>query len=93
MNLSNTLHDKEGEILSALQIEFKTLEPDQSFQTALTISGALNREELIENIKVGKNNAIRFLSQVNRSVKSEQRNKQEEAINKLNLQKSVDCNE
>lgn len=93
LNLSNTLHDKAGEILSALQIEFKTLEPDQSFQTALTISGALNREELIENIKEGKNNAIKFLSQVNRSVKSDQRNKQEEAFLKLNLQKSVDCND
>jgi len=93
LNLSNTLHDEAGEILSALQIEFKTLEPEQSFQTALTISGALNREELIENIKDGKNNAIKFLSQVNRSVKSEQRNKQEEAFLKLNLQKSVDCND
>jgi hypothetical protein len=93
LNLSNTLHDKAGEILSALQIEFKTLEPNQSFQTALTISGALNREELIDNIKEGKNNAIKFLSQVNRSIKSEQRNIQEEAFIKINLQKSVDCNE
>jgi len=93
LNLSNTLYDKAGEILSALQIEFKTLEPDQSFQTALTISGALNKEELIENIKEGKNNAIKFLSQVNRSVKSEQRNRQEEAFSKINLQKSVDCND
>jgi hypothetical protein len=93
LNLSNTIHDKAGEILSALQIEFKTLEPDQSFQTALTISGALSKEELIENIKEGKNNAIKFLSQVNRSVKSEQRNKQEEAFLKLNLQKSVDCHD
>lgn len=93
LNLSNTLYDKAGEILSALQIEFKTLEPDQSFQTALTISGALNKEELIENIKEGKNNAIKFLSQVNRSVKSEQRNRQEEAFLKINLQKSVDCND
>ncbi len=93
LNLSNTLHDEAGEILSALQIEFKTLEPDQSFQTALTISGALNREELIENVKEGKINAIKYLSQVNRSVKSEQRNKQEEAFLKLNLQKSVDCND
>ncbi|NVM44364.1 MAG: hypothetical protein HWN79_05555 [Candidatus Lokiarchaeota archaeon] len=93
LNLSNTLHDKAGEILSALQIEFKTLEPDQSFQTALTISGALSREELTENIKEGKNNAIKFLSQVNRSIKSEQRNKQEEAFLKLNVQKSVDCND
>jgi hypothetical protein len=93
LNLSNTLYDKAGEILSALQIEFKTLEPDQSFQTALIISGALSKEELIENIKEGKNNAMKFLSQVNRSVKSEQRNKQEEAFLKLNIQKSVDCAE
>jgi hypothetical protein len=93
LNLSNTLYDKPGEILSALQIEFKTLEPDQSFQTALTISGALSKEELIENIKEGKHNAIKFLSQVNRSVKSEQRNKQEEAFLKLSLQKSVDCDD
>jgi single-stranded DNA-binding protein len=76
-----------------LQIEFKTLKPDQSFQTALTISGALSKEELIENIKEGKNNAMKFLSQVNRSVKSEQRNIQEEAFIKINLQKAVDCNE
>lgn len=93
LNLSNTLHHEPGEILSALQIEFKTLEPDQSFQTALTISGALSKEELIENIKEGKHNAIKFLSQVNRSVKSEQRNKQEEAFLKLSYQKSVDCND
>ena len=93
LNLSNTLYDKAGEILSALQIEFKTLEPDQSFQTALIISGALSKEELIENIKEGKNNAMKFLSQVNRSVKSEQRNKQEDAFLKLNLQESVDCAE
>lgn len=93
LNLSNSLYAEPGEILSALQIEFKTLEPDQSFQTALTISGALNKEELIENIKLGKHNAIKFLSQVNRSVKSEQRNKQEQAFLKLNLTKSVDCDE
>jgi len=91
LNLSNTLHKGPGEILSALQIEFKTLEPDHTFQTALTISGGLSKEELIENIKAGKNNAIKFLSQVNRSVKSEQRNKQEEAFMKINLQESVDC--
>ena len=76
-----------------MQIEFKTLKPDQSFQTALTISGALKKEELIENINEGKNNAMKFLSQVNRSVKSEQRNIQEEAFIKINLQKAVDCNE
>ena len=93
LNLSNTLHGEAGEILSALQIEFKTLKPDQSFQTALIISGALSKEELIENIKEGKNNAMKFLSQVNRSVKSEQRNIQEEAFIKINLQKAVDCNE
>jgi len=93
INLSNTLHDRAGEILSALQIEFQTLEPNQSFQTALVISGALSKEELIGNIKEGKSNAMKFLSQVNRSIKSEQRNKQEEAFLKINLQKSIDCNE
>ena len=66
---------------------------EDKLKTALTISGAFNREELIENIEEGKNNAIKFLSQVNRSVKSEQRNKQEEAFLKLNLQESVDCND
>ena len=92
LNLSNTLHGKPGEILSALQIKFKTLEPDQSFQTALVISGGLSKEELIENINIGKNNAMKYLSQVNRSVKSEQRNKQEEAFNKINSFDSIDCN-
>jgi hypothetical protein len=33
------------------------------------------------------------LSQVNRSVKSKQRNEQEEAFIKLNLKEAVDCND
>ncbi|MHA1487644.1 MAG: hypothetical protein ACTSSC_10805 [Promethearchaeota archaeon] len=93
LNLSNTLYGQPGEILSALQIEFKTLKPDQSFQTALTISGALSKEELIKSINEGKINAMKFLSQVNRSIKSSQRNEQEEAFVKLNLKESVDCND
>ncbi|MFX1402142.1 MAG: hypothetical protein ACFE8V_12950 [Promethearchaeota archaeon] len=93
LNLTNTLHDGAGEILSALQIKFQTLTPDHTFQTVLTISGGLNKEELIQNIKEGKVNAIKYLSQVNRSVKSEQRNQQEEAFLKINLQEGVDCNQ
>jgi hypothetical protein len=93
LNLSNTLYKGKGEILSALQIEFMTLEPNHTFQTALIISGGLSREELTENIKDGKINAIKFLSQVNRSVKSEQRNIQAEAFIKINRQQSVDCND
>ncbi|MHA1669013.1 MAG: hypothetical protein ACTSV5_00390 [Promethearchaeota archaeon] len=92
LNLSNTLYGKPGEILSALQIKFKTLEPEQSFQTALVISAGLNKEELFENIIRGKNNAMKYLSQVNRSVKSEQRNKQEEAFININSFESFDCN-
>jgi len=91
LNLSNTLHEGPGEILSALQIEFKTLEPNQSFQTALVISGGFSKEELIENIKEGKKNAMKHLHQVNRSVKSESRNFQEEAFIKINLQQAEDC--
>ena len=91
MNLSNTLYKGPGEILSALQIEFMTLEPEHSYQTALVISGGFSKEELIENIKEGKNNAMRHLNQVNRSVKSEQRNLQEEAFIKINLQQAEDC--
>jgi len=90
--LSNTLYEGAGEILSALQIEFMTLEPGHTFQTALTISGGSNKEELTENIIAGKSNAITYLAQVNRSVKSEQRNKQEEAFMKINLQEAIDCN-
>ncbi|MFX1479573.1 MAG: hypothetical protein ACFFCI_15730 [Promethearchaeota archaeon] len=91
LNLSNTLHEGEGEILSALQIEFKTLEPNQVFQTALVISGGFSKEELFENIKEGKNNAMKHLHQVNRSIRSEQRNLQEEAFIKINLQQAEDC--
>ncbi|MFX1329361.1 MAG: hypothetical protein ACFE91_14625 [Promethearchaeota archaeon] len=91
MKLSNTLHKGPGEILSALQIEFITLEPNQSFQTALVISGGFSLEELIEHIKEGKNNAMKHLRQVNRSVKSIQRNIQEEAFIKINLQQAEDC--
>jgi len=91
LNLANTLHDGPGEILSALQIEFKTLEPDQTFQTVLVISGGSDLNELIENINEGKNNAIKYLGQVNRSVKSEDRNAQEEAFLKINNQEAIDC--
>lgn len=93
LNLSNKIYDGAGEILSALQIKFQTLTPDHSFQTALTISGGLSKEELVQNIKEGKINAIKYLSQVNRSIKSEQRNLQEEAFLKINLQEGVDCNQ
>jgi hypothetical protein len=91
MNLSNTLYKGKGEILSALQIEFMTIEPDHTFQTALVISGGFSKEELIENIKKGKNNAMKHLHQVNRSVKSNQRNLQEKAFIKINLQQAEDC--
>ncbi len=92
MNLSNTIYKGQGEILSAMQIEFMTLEPDHSFQTALVISGGFSKEELIENIKEGKNNAMKHLHQVNRSVKSEQRNLQEVGFIKINLQQAEeDC--
>ena len=91
LNLSNSLYKGSGEILSAIQIEFKTLEPNQSFQTAMVISGGFSKEELIENIKEGKNNAMKHLHQVNRSIKSEQRNLQEEAFIKINLQHAEDC--
>jgi hypothetical protein len=93
LNLSNNLHKTPGEILSALQIEFKTLRPDQSFQTALTISGGFNKKELFKNIIDGKRDAIHYLSQVNRSVRSEQRNTQEIAFIKLNLQESEGCDD
>ena len=93
LNLSNRIHDEPGEILSALQIEFKTLEPDQSFQTALTISGGFSKEELIRNVTDGKKDAIKYLSQVNRSVKSGQRNIQEEGFIKINLQEAQECDE
>ncbi len=91
MNLSNTLHKGRGEILSALQIEFMTLEPEHTFQTALVISGGFSKKELIENIKEGKNDAMKHLHQVNRSVKSDNRNLQEEAFLKINLQEAEDC--
>lgn len=91
LSLSNNLHEGPGEILSALQIEFKTIEPGNSFQTALVISGALNKEDLIQNIKVGKINAMKNLYQVNRSIKSEQRNLQEKAFIKINRQEAEDC--
>jgi len=93
LNLSNNLHKTPGEILSALQIEFKTLRPAQSFQTALTISGGFNKKELFKNIIDGKRDAIHYLSQVNRSVRSEQRNTQEIAFIKLNLQESEGCDD
>ncbi len=91
LNLSNTLYPEPAEILSALQIEFKTLQPEQTFQTALTISGGTSKDELFGNIKAGKVNAIKYLNQVNRNVSSDQRNLQEEAFIKLNLEEAEDC--
>lgn len=93
LNLSNTLYDGAGEILSALQIKFKTLQPNQSFQTALILSGGYSKEEMMNNIIQGKQKAIKYLKQVNRSINSEQRNLQEEAFNKINLQQARDCKE
>ncbi|MBY9007279.1 MAG: hypothetical protein KGD63_11030 [Candidatus Lokiarchaeota archaeon] len=89
--LSNSLINTPGEILSALQIEFRTLQPSQSFQTALTISGGNNKEELIQNIIYGKKKAIKFLRQVNRNIKSKQRNTPEETLQKLNYLRAKDC--
>jgi hypothetical protein len=91
LNLSNKIFEGYGEILSALQIGFKTLEPQQSFQTAIVLSGGDTRKDLIENIKNGKINAMKNLGQVYRSVRSEQRNIQEEAFIKLNQQQSQGC--
>lgn len=91
LNLSNSLYEGKGEILSALQIEFKTLEPTRSFQTGLVISGGFSRKELVENIVRGKKKAMKYLKQVNRNIRSEQRNMQEAGFIKLNLQQSKDC--
>ncbi len=91
LHLSNKIQEGPEELLSALQIEFKTLEPNQSFQTALVNSGGFSKEELIQNIIEGKKNAMKFLSQVNRSVKSSKRNEQEIAFIKFNTKESKDC--
>ncbi len=89
--LKNVIQETPGEIASALQIEFKTLSPDHSFQTALVVSGGLNYEEMRQNIIDGKKNAMKFLNQVNRSVRSEQRNTQEKAFIKLNEREGKGC--
>ena len=91
--LSNTLHEGPGEILSALQIAHKTLEANQSFQTAMVLSGGFSKEELISNIIQGKNKAMKYLKQVNRNIKSEQRNLQDDAFMKINLQKAENCSD
>ena len=89
--LSNTLYDKSGELASALQLSFLTLAPGNSFQTAFVLSGGINKEELIRNITEGKKRAMKYLQQVNRSIKSIQRNKQDPAFNIMNLKKAEDC--
>ncbi|MHA1292626.1 MAG: hypothetical protein ACTSQJ_08175 [Promethearchaeota archaeon] len=91
LDLSNTLYKGSGEILSALQIEFRTLEPSQSFQTALVLSGGFNKKELFDNIIQGKIKAMKYSKQVNRNIKSKQRNLQEKAFIKINLQDALDC--
>jgi len=91
LNLSNKVFGEPGEVLSALQIGFKTLEPNQTFQTVLVISGAHSKEELFENIRFGKKNSMKFLNQVNRHVKSAARNQQQAGYLKLNLQEAEDC--
>ncbi|MGV9172035.1 MAG: hypothetical protein ACOC4M_05935 [Promethearchaeia archaeon] len=89
--LSNTLVKEPGEILSALQIEFQDLTPNQTFQTAIILSGGLSKTELFENIEKGKISAIRYAKQVNRSVKSEERNTQEIAFEDFNKKESKGC--
>ncbi|MHA1149325.1 MAG: hypothetical protein ACTSR8_13905 [Promethearchaeota archaeon] len=92
LNLKNQLYKGSGEILSALQNEFMTVEPDHSFQSAIILTGGFSREELLENIKQGKGKAMKYLKQVNRNIRSEQRNEQEAGFIKINLQQSKDCN-
>ncbi|MHA1884662.1 MAG: hypothetical protein ACXAAI_04495 [Promethearchaeota archaeon] len=91
LNLSNKLYEGEGEVVSALQCEFQTLKPNRSFQAVLVISGGFSKEELISNIKEGKANAYKHLSQVNRSIISKQRNVQEAGFIKINLEQGKDC--
>jgi hypothetical protein len=91
LNLSDNLYDGAGEILSALQIAFKTLGPGQSFQTALIISGGFTKEEMIENIVKGKQKAMKYLKQVNRSIETKERNLQEAGFIKINKQEAEDC--
>jgi hypothetical protein len=86
MSLSNSIYKGKGEILSAMQVEFMTLKPNHTFQTAFIISGGYSKEEMIENIKEGKRNAMKHLHSVNRSIKSRQRNLQEKGFIKINLQ-------
>ena len=91
LNLSNKIFEGPGEILYALQIGFKTLKPNQTFQTVLVISGAHSKEELFENIRSGKKNARKFIGQVNRHIKSVARNQQQAGFLKLNLQEAKGC--
>lgn len=91
LNLKNQLYKGTGEVLSALQNEFMTVEPTHSFQSALILSGGFSKEELLENIREGKGKAMKYLKQVNRNIRSEQRNEQEAGFIKLNLQQSKDC--
>ncbi len=91
LNLANDLYDTQGELSSALQIAFITLSPGNSFQTAFVLSGGINKEEMIKNITEGKKRAMKYLHQVNRSIKTEQRNLQDPAFNALNLKKGKDC--
>jgi len=91
LNLSNALYDQTGELSSCLQIAYLTLPPGNSFQTAFVLSGGFNKDELLNNISNGKKRAMKFLAQVNRSIKSEQRNQQDEAFTAINLKESKEC--
>jgi len=93
LDLSDTLYEGAGEILSALQIVFKTLRPGQAFQTALIISAGETKEEMIRNIVQGKQKAMKYLKQVNRSIETEQRNTQEAGFININKQEAKDCTE
>ena len=91
LNLANSLYDMQGELASALQMAFLTLPPDHSYQTAFILSGGMNKEELIQNITEGKKRAMKYLIQVNRSIKTEQRNQQDPAFNDLNEKEGQEC--
>jgi len=89
--LRNKVEKAPGEITSALSWNLGTLNPNEIVQIPIILSGGLNRDELIKNLKAGRKRAKSLMSQTEKSITSRSRQKQDENYHKINETISEGC--
>jgi len=89
--LNNIIEGKPGEITSALAWNFGTLNEGELLQIPIIISGGLSKEELLSNLKEGKERANSLIPQVLKSINSGARQIQDEKFLKMNETTTEEC--